>query len=36
LLRGVRSGELMLDPLFTHEVIHGVVLEFRPIVGPYS
>jgi hypothetical protein len=26
----------MLDPLFTHEIIHGVVLEFRPIVGPYG
>jgi hypothetical protein len=28
LLRGVWSGEFMLDPLFTHEVFHGVVLEF--------
>jgi hypothetical protein len=32
LLRGVRSGEFMLDPLFTY----GIVLEFRPIVGPYG
>jgi hypothetical protein len=31
LLRGVRCGEFMLDPHFTHEVFHAVVLEFRPI-----
>jgi hypothetical protein len=28
LLRSVRCGEFMLDPLLTHEVFHGVVLEF--------
>jgi hypothetical protein len=27
LLRGVWCGEFMFDPLFTHEVFHGVVLE---------
>jgi hypothetical protein len=28
LLRGVWCGEFMLDPLFTNEIFHGVVLEF--------
>ena len=34
LLRGVRYGELMLDPLILNELGHGVVLELGPIVGP--
>jgi hypothetical protein len=28
LLRSVRCGEFMLDPLLTHKVLHGIVLEF--------
>jgi hypothetical protein len=32
LLRGVRCGEFMLDPLITKKIFYGVVLEFRPLL----
>ena len=35
LLRGVRFGILMLDPLITKKLIQGVVLELGAVVAPY-
>ena len=35
LLRGVRSGILMPYPLFTKEIIQGVVLELGAVVTSY-
>ena len=36
LLRGVRCGILMLDPLITKKLIQGVVLEIGAVVTSYS
>ena len=36
LLRGVRCGILMLDPLITEKLIQGVVLELGAVVTSYS
>ena len=36
LLRGVRCGILMLDPLITKKLIQGVVLELGAVVASYS
>jgi hypothetical protein len=34
LLRGIRCGELVLDPLILNELSHSVVLELGAIIGP--